>query len=497
MMALSAVQGSAQSSAPGPVTPLYGLLPQDVGLGQIESLPSYLYGLANAHSFPITALIHRVIPTLAKLHEVKSPRALTAWEKSPSSSLAVSPGFALNLAECLVALTGRSEVRRTVLAPALKFVTGQQLQSHALRVCPRCLLDDEERGELPYCRLLWTLRSVTCCSIHGTVLVEAKCGDVKSTKRAFHSSRMRSGGSCGSCGSNAFRCLTVTEVTAGELELWKAHQIAEAVEQWVNLQEESLVRLKRELRIYCAERDGCEQLAVRCGLTKSTLSRWLNLPAARLSLAAMLDLCASEGFTLAKLLVADLTRTTWPAAVAPSRLKRRVVRLDRRRLEAALDEAIAKGKQVGDVAVEEGVNRSSLERIGALYEKLRDQNARERRSKRTLRIKAAVADAETVLRKLMQAGKVPSTRNAGLQTEQVWAVSQARCVALICLRMKLGDVSVSMPNRSIALNPQFQDEVVRAAERLRGELLNYKTVQSGPTTVSTLDAMKGDEVIAA
>jgi transcriptional regulator with XRE-family HTH domain len=285
-------------------------------------------------------------------------------------------------------------------------------------------------------------------------------------------------------------------VAAGELALWKANQVAEAAEQWHNLEADSLIQLKRALRIYCAERDGCERLAARCGITKSTLSRWLNLPDARLSLAAMLDLCAAEGFSLAKLLVADLTRTKWPDAVSPSRVKRKLARLDWRRIETALGEAIDKGKQISAVAFEERVDRRSLRKIGALYEKLRDQNASERLSKRALKIKAAVADAEAVLFKLMQARRVPSVRNARLQTGQVWAVSQPRCIALLCLRTKLGDFGVSVPSRSIALNPQFQEEVTRAAERLRGQLLNCETVQSSTGIAASLETVQSDAAVA-
>lgn len=451
------------------VTCLYGLRPQHVGEGQIESLSSYLYALARAHSFAISTFTNRVIPQLSAKAVTGCPTQLTKWESSASHSLLHNPGFALQLARCLMALTGRAEILSTNLCGLMRFVCGQALHAHEERICRSCLIEDLEVGRQPYSRLLWSIAQATCCPVHGTLLVRASC-DVRG-KRPFHATMGRFGDACCSCGSLATHCPCNPDAKASDLEVWKAKQIAGALEQEPNWAASSLVQLKHALRLYCDSRDGCERLAKRCGISKSVLSRWLNVPTARLSLAIMLDVCAAEGFSLAKLFSQDLTRITWPGFVRPSRVKRRVAGLDRERLEREIRQAMSEGREIREVAESCSAHVRSLRSVPS-YKELRDLNARKRAQKRKSMITNAVIEAEAVLVELVKLGAVPSVRNASNRTGSTWAVSQTRCVALLALRKGLGD-SMRLPDRSIASNPWFQSEIGKAVERLRRAVPNY------------------------
>jgi hypothetical protein len=69
-------------------------------------------------------------------------------------------------------LTGRLDIHKLTLLPFAEFVRfGGGAHLHECRMwCARCLADDVACGKLPYERLLWSIKPVVVCPLHGTYL---------------------------------------------------------------------------------------------------------------------------------------------------------------------------------------------------------------------------------------------------------------------------------------------------------------------------------------
>lgn len=218
---------------------------------------------------------------------------------------------------------------------------------------------------------------------------------------------------------------------------------------------------------YCARADGPVRLAQRIGIPKSSISRWLSTPLPRVSLAILLDIAASEGFSLAKLLQGDLSRLSLPAGVEPVRPRRPMRRLDHFLVESALMTALAEERSISEVAAELGVDPSTLAMHENLYRHLRGRAQERSRKRQAAAHNTAVAQAEHVLPSLVRNGRTPLLRNASELTGQTWRPSQLRATALQTMRMPLGGRHLQSSCKASNVSDAFRELVASAVSRLR------------------------------
>jgi hypothetical protein len=446
-------------------TLLYGVPPQGAGTGDVESLHSYVLALAHAHALTPNTVVRSVLQTRPQGQET-GMNIGWGWDKHRASALVGVGEVPGRFAAALGAATGRTELRLCTLGPLSRHICGQGLVDEDERVCLACLAADLAANRLPYGRLLWRLGAVTCCPIHRRPLVLAKCGGAPRPK-AEQFGRRKLAGSCGTCGSIGYRCIAPSNAVATPFEVWRAQQCAEMIVAMPKIDESDPLMMKDMIRAYCSRADGIVHFAERVGAPKSQVSRWLSNPTARFSLAQMLDIAANEGFSLARMLAADLIRTIHPDSDGPMRLRRPTKRLNHYVLECRLKAAVEGDETIQTVASDFKVDASTIARHTALYAVLRDR-ARERHDgERSNRHQKAVGQAEATLVKLVSTGRTPTLRNAGVLTGEIWHASQLRSIAFTLMRISLGNTRLSRPSKAVNLGSEFTAVVAAAVERVK------------------------------
>jgi hypothetical protein len=237
-----------------------------------------------------------------------------------------------------------------------------------------------------------------------------------------------------------------------------------------HIDESDPLLMKDMIRAYCSRADGIVHFAQRVGAPKSQVSRWLSNPTARFSLAQMLDIAANEGFSLARMLAADLSRTADPDSAGPMRPRRPTKRLNHFVLECRLKAAVEGDETIQTVASDLKVDASTIARHESLYAVLRDR-ARERMDEeRSNRHQEAVGQAEATLVKLVSAGRTPTLRNAGVLTGETWYASQLRSIAFTLMRISLGNTRLSRPSKASNLGTEFTAVLAAAVERVNASM---------------------------
>lgn len=209
----------------------------------------------------------------------------------------------------LSAATGQAGLEASTLITLSRHVSGDLVAS-ANRVFLQCVAEDLACGLLPYGRRLWRLKSMTCCPVQRSHLVEPSCGRGEAPVRA-HFGRVKLAGVCNQCGSIGYRCFASTSTEACVGEVWRAKQCQ---------------RMIGALPLIAAvdPRARADKSGAAVGRTLSVLSRWMNNPHARLSFDQLLDLYGVEGWDLAALLQGRLEASQDGAGpVEPSRIRRR------------------------------------------------------------------------------------------------------------------------------------------------------------------------------
>lgn len=260
--------------------------------------------------------------------------------------------------------------------------------------------------------------------------------------------------------------MNAPELAATKREVWVADQVACLIEALPKVQKSNPLEMKDAVRAYCGRTNGSVNLAERVGMPKSQMSRWLRRAEHRFSLPYLLDICASEGFELAKLLTGDLARREWPGEVLPDRQRRPFRYHDHRVIEEALREAIETGESIASVAQRLGVDVSTLARHEELYGQLRDRNQVRNQHLHDEAQRAAVDEAEQTVLKLARQGRTPTLRNATEVTGSSWYPAQPRAVALHAIRMHMGATNLRPLTKMFNVGPDFLRLVEEAAARL-------------------------------
>lgn len=286
-----------------PRSTLHALQPEGAGTARIESLVSYFCRLAVSHSTSVTALSRMVTQTMSS--EIQSH---FDWRDRNLSGIGAS---AIEWSGALSALTSVDRLDRLTLSHWRHVLAPRGLMAPSTgKWCPLCLHADREINHIPYFRLAWDLKLVTACERH-RVQLECTCPTCgKSGVR--HRSAYVVPGWCTRCQN--FLGVTSEHGEASREAIW----IAEQVGRLLNAQAlpgtaptlKNLQQAITALVIRLDDGNGAS-FGARVGVSKSTVHCWTHGKTA-LTLDAALQISASTGLALDKLLQADLSSWASP-----------------------------------------------------------------------------------------------------------------------------------------------------------------------------------------
>ena len=455
-------------SVPAP-TPMYGRRPTAEGTGDVESLFSHFLGLSYDHRLTPKKIIDVVLSeVLAKLPRFRETRLAWGWDKHAGKDMLGSSFVADRWATILGAATGQTGLQNATLVPLAAHVFGD-LTTDRERICPQCQADDDASGRLPYGRLLWRLKAVTCCPIHRCALVEPICGRPSApTKRQFL--RVKLSGVCVQCGSVAHRCSTAASPAASADEVWRAEQCRQMIAAFPAIAASDPCQMQLRIKEHCAAPGALTSLALRSGATISVLSRWLKQPSSRLSFDQIIDICGTEGLNLSALLQGRIEISDQGGmSVSPRRTKRLVRAADHAAIKSALMAAVGQGESVTAVAERLRVDIGTLAQHADLYNVVRQATRDRLAAAKAARQNEAIASAEAIAKKLLGQGRRLTSRNAKKYGTNFYP-SDVGWAVMALIRVGLGDRSLRRPALASRMGQPFLDKIEAAVGRVRVSL---------------------------
>lgn len=461
-------------------TLLYGVKPEGIKTPAVESLYSWLVRIAFAHDMAPARLVREVIGARTDLGVALQPGKNDelfmqehmgrssgwsfgwGWDKHEGKTMLGTDQGAKQWVKVLTRATGNFDAELCTFRRLRGLVSTNRLVTNTERVCISCLRSDVDAGHMPYERLLWRLVAVKCCPVHEEPLVDAQCGKTDQTPDPYL--RIKHPGVCSGCGSIGYRCRPTSPQKVHPGDLWRAEQCAHLIEGLHNHTSYTSDMMKQLVRGHAQDSDGLDRMSQRAGTTKSVLSRWLSEPSARLSLEQLLDLAASVGISLDRLLAGEWVPVETPTSCkTPRRPKREIPQVDHEALRAAMQEGIAKGMSPSGVASLAKVDLSTMRRHEDLYLPLRTASQARAEEETRARRASALDEAERVATHLMHSGLALSLRNAGELTGDRWYPSQLRAQAFQAIE---GIMLHGQPPAKLRLGHRMMERAELAARRL-------------------------------
>ncbi len=454
------------------VTPMYGLRPRGEATGDVESLYSYFLWLSHEHRLTAKKVVADCLPAIAAgLPRLSMWKFGWGWEKEAGKNFIAAGKVSSHWSDLLAAATGQAGLELSTLNPLGRLVWGD-LATDDERVCLHCLKADADAGMLPYGRLLWRMRAVSCCPIHRCDLVRPVCG--RAAAPAGQTFRVKLSGSCRTCGSIAHRCTTTAHTEAYGVELWRAEQCRQAIAAFPEIANADVQAAASAVKRYCALPGSQTSLALRSGLAPSTLSGWLKGSKGRLAFEQMLDLCFTERLQFAALLAGRVEHCETPVAQAlPPRQKRINLPVDHVAVRQALRDALGRNETVTQVAQRLKVDISTLARHRDLYGQVR-RATRERNAEAVRqRHWGMIQDAERVAMRLIGSNKRLTRRNAssvGMGSPLLFCPSlqsETAATVLALMRIGLGDRTTRYPAMARRMGSDFLHRIDAAVQRVK------------------------------
>ncbi|KAM3090826.1 TniQ family protein [Phormidesmis sp. 146-12] len=164
-----------------PRSRLFSLVPFGVGTAMVETLPSYLVRLAEAHCVPTPILIRYELAFRYVFNQQRSKLPHQAAIEASISFLRSHPSTLQNttaedwlsvndqveqIVRLLEHLTLRSDLRYLTLLPLSRFFNLRDMLRHEQCWCPACYQQQRDAGLTLYTPLLWALEPVCVCPKH-------------------------------------------------------------------------------------------------------------------------------------------------------------------------------------------------------------------------------------------------------------------------------------------------------------------------------------------
>jgi hypothetical protein len=411
---------------------LFGVEPQAHGTGQVQSAYDYICWLAHAHGVTPTIVSNIVLEAVGKGHRQLSLRQHFGRDCHGVAAMAQ------HVLDGLSIVCGRNDLSSLTLRPLRDFIAGHSLLAQDRRCCLACFAATSN-GTIPHGRLLWRLRDVEACPIHGNVLVTTECG-------APRSSQLRPGqrvvleGVCPKCGSIGRQCSSSTLVRATEEQMWKAWQIHDLLSRQAEVQAAGVANFKEAMKKHYGRiPGGLGRLAKRLNCSSASLALFVREPSARLTLNVLLQVAAVEGFNLTEFLLGSLT-SHHPRRPAPANPVRGSFSLpdDWDSVAARARQAALEGLSARDFARQEGLNEGTFRRRLPDESRLLSTTSKaHNESKRQLSQRKVIAEVEEIAIAALERGLPLTLRSASKLTGRTWFPSEFPAQLLMAIRSAL------------------------------------------------------------
>lgn len=431
-------------------TLLYKVQPEGRGSGQVESLYSLLQRLAYEHSLAPNRLVCMTLANDPDIRATMAPSTTApthsydsnvkewnwgscwTWGKD-TPNLMIGAGLAaMRWANALEIASGNQSLDECTLRGLHLQISTNKLVVAEARICLDCLQQDLTTGRMPYERLLWRMRPVSCCPIHRKALLSPQCGKQR-VKHKDKYLRIDYCGACKQCGSLGFSCSDTTATPCSEADLWRAEQCAQLLVALSSNWHQLPGKMKKLMKAQVEATGGVQAFAAKVGIPKSDISRWLNGTSSRLGIDQLLDIAWVKGVSLPELLQGNWVEVNIPKGDrSPLRARRQIKKINHDQLRQAMIDAIAHGKNATQVARTMQVSTKSMKSHAALYEELQAHAISRKQATDEHRRSMALDEAAGVATQLLAAGEKLSLRNAMKLTGNSWYPTELRAQ---CLRV--------------------------------------------------------------
>lgn len=403
-------------------TELYALPLRKTAHGDPESLYSYVLHLAFQHRITITSF--KMLYLCANALARTGKNLCVTCTKSSGVLMLGSTLPARQIVQMLEHGTGTKNLAHATMLPLGDFCSWNDLIAESNRVCLRCVRDDIEATNETFGRLLWKLRVVTCCPIHGDNLVAVdQCPTVAaSSPKSALLRPVNMYGVCGGCASIGYQCQHLRGMGSEEERL-TAVMCRDLLAAFPSLGGASPEAAKRAFRNFARTFErGYAAIANKAGVSRSLLHRWMNVEGASVQLRLIIDLAKVIGVSVADFLQGNLQNASPSRSLPVSRTPRpiRTLCLESisRDLIAALD---SPDTNAADVGRKRNVCYKTLERANPkVFQALVRRHKSQRQTARVERWQMGADKAIAMLDRLRSLGWRLSLTNAANLDGQLW-----------------------------------------------------------------------------
>lgn len=254
---------------------LYRLEPIGLGTPLSESLSSYIMRLANEHNIKLRDLLfYEVYPLLSERHDY----FLKYIKKCVFNYSRLVDGtgpLALDFIDALEKLTRRNDLSFLTLVH-WKGILKRRATDYHIKWCKICLEDWRNEGRIIYQPLIWSVSTVTRCTIHNTTLSNScsECG-----KNQFSLNTRSRSGYCTKCDKwlGEGDTIVTSSQVGGNIEEWVTSLVGELISKAPQLKNCPTNMISRNIICDLEEKltnGNLSELSRVLNINFSRLSRW-------------------------------------------------------------------------------------------------------------------------------------------------------------------------------------------------------------------------------
>lgn len=454
-------------------TELYALSLRKTEHGDPESLYSYVLHLAFQHRITITSF--KMLYLCANALARTGRNLCVTCTKSSGVLMLGSTLPARQIVQMLEHGTGTKNLAHATMLPLSDFCSWNDLITEQNRVCLRCVRDDIEAKNETFGRLLWKLRVVTCCPIHGDNLVAVdQCPTVTaSSPKSALLRPVNMYGVCSGCASIGYQCQH-SQGVGSEEERQTAIMCRDLLAAFPTLDNASPLKSKTALReLSKSYEGGYAGLSKKAGVSRSLLHRWMKEEGAKIQLRLIVDLAKVIGVSASDFLLGNLHLASPSRSLAVSRTPKAIRTLClesiSRDLIAALD---SPDTNAADVGRKRNVCYKTLERANPkVFQALVRRHKSQRQTARVERWQVGADKAIAMLNHLRSLGWRLSLTNAANVDGQLWTPRETP-----------GRVFRALLSADLDKYAQYHwlpEEIIEKLRPMHEELKGYKAGQVG------------------